>query len=86
MDLKIKLTAIDTAINSLKNLDAEIAKLEKEREEFKAVVESMWKIFDVCPKCRGEKRYFQRSCAEDEGEVRVCGRCEGSGRFREFPC
>jgi hypothetical protein len=81
MDLETKLAVIDKAAKYLEGLNTEIFKLQKEKEAFEAGIETLLKVLDVCPRCRGEKEYFQRSCAEDEGEVRLCPRCNGSGRY-----
>jgi hypothetical protein len=55
--------------------------MEEAVKQTETAITSLWKYFDLCPKCRGEGRYFQRSCAEDEGEVRNCKCCGGSGKF-----
>lgn len=83
VDLETKLAVIDKAAKYLEKLNTKITKLQKERDALNVGVETLWKILDICPRCRGEKEYFQRSCAEDEGEVRLCRRCNGSGKYEQ---
>ena len=81
LSLDIKLQVISAACKDYHDKMHKLHEIEKTLKETEQAIASLWKYFDLCPKCRGEGRYFQRSCAEDEGEVRNCKCCGGSGKF-----
>lgn len=77
------LQVISAACKDYHNKMRKLHEIEKTLKETEQAIISLWKYFDLCPMCRGQKEYFQRSCAEDEGEVRPCKCCGGTGRFPE---
>lgn len=83
---ELKLQIINTAYQDYRDKQQMLKKLEEELKETERVIVALWKYLDICPKCKGKKEYFSRLCAEDEGEVRKCSYCEGTGKFPESWC
>lgn len=81
LDRDIALQVISYACKDYQDKYNKLCEMEMTVKEVERTIISMWKYFDICPVCRGEKQYFQRSCAEDEGDIRLCKCCNGTGRF-----
>jgi len=77
----VVLHVLSSLADDYQKTKSKLSELKAELKAKETAIEHMWKQFDICPWCRGKKSYFQRSCAEDEGSVRPCVYCDGSGRF-----
>ncbi len=79
-DLERAVCTLNEQINNYKN---SISKLYENIKNLKEDVENTWESHDVCPRCKGSKEIFKRSCAEDDGDYYKCGRCNGTGKYKE---
>lgn len=84
MEIRDKLDIIRNGITKLSKVENEIKELQEKRDRLKMTIAGLWEIFDICPRCKGKGRYFQRSCAEDDGDIRECPMCFGKGTFPKY--
>jgi len=80
---------IDEVVNllqkELNEIEDKIKKLKTKETEVKNTIKTLRENLQItvqCDKCSGEGMYFHRSCAEDEGDFKVCPKCYGKKRIK----